>query len=366
MTADTLTLLTGGNQITGWTSVSVSASIEQVPRSFQIALSGASSQDYRVEVDTGQPVQVLLGTSPVITGYVDDISSAISSRNHVKTISGSSKVQDLIQSQLALQGSSSQIQGKTLQQIAEQFAGTHGISVRMDPSDDKVIPTFRVSIGQTGFDVIEQVARYRQYLVYDDAEGNLVLTRTSTQRQAGTLEEGAVRILDASYRKNVSQRFNTYHVYWDPNQVWLQEVQPGIALRGSATDGDIRASRQFNIISNQMIDGQEMAQARAEWERNRRVGRSYTLTVRLTGWRDSGGELWAPNKLLSVKFPSLGLAQTDMLISRVQFNLSPASGTTTSLELMPPSAFSMEPASAPGQGSTVALREVAAAGTATP
>ena len=82
------------------------------------------------------------------------------------------------------------------------------------------------------------------------------------------------------------------------------------------------------------------AKQRAEWEVARRYGRSRTVDIIVTGWRDGSDTLWTPNTVVNVSAPNLKLDE-DMIIARVTWLRGPA-GTQTRLSCMPPQG--LEPA----------------------
>ncbi len=92
------------------------------------------------------------------------------------------------------------------------------------------------------------------------------------------------------------------------------------------------------------MDGHDLALSRAEWEMNRRVGRSQALTVVCDSWRDKGGTLWQPNAFAPLYLPQLKLApDKPWIIGQVTFVRDGHQGTIAELMLMPKEAFSVEP-----------------------
>ncbi|WP_162988528.1 phage baseplate assembly protein [Commensalibacter melissae] len=87
-----------------------------------------------------------------------------------------------------------------------------------------------------------------------------------------------------------------------------------------------------------------MSQQRAQWEVNRRFGRSQSIQVVTDSWRDQQGKLWEPNTLVPVSFPTLKVnTKNHLLIAEVVFRLDMGGGTHAEITLMPKEAFSPQP-----------------------
>jgi prophage tail gpP-like protein len=83
------------------------------------------------------------------------------------------------------------------------------------------------------------------------------------------------------------------------------------------------------------------ANRRAQWEANRRYGRSKLARVTVTGWRDGQGKLWKPNTVVNCKLRTAKVEE-DRIICEVSWMRGEA-GTQTMLTLMPKGALSPQP-----------------------
>ena len=90
------------------------------------------------------------------------------------------------------------------------------------------------------------------------------------------------------------------------------------------------------------VPGQDFAAKRVAWERSRRAGRDRQLVVTTVGWRDDGGELWAPNTLVTLYLPKHGINGETWVIGDVTY-LRDDDGTRTELTVMPQGAFQPQP-----------------------
>jgi prophage tail gpP-like protein len=93
------------------------------------------------------------------------------------------------------------------------------------------------------------------------------------------------------------------------------------------------------------MEGQSIAQRKAQWMANRAWGRSYAARITVDSWRDRAGKLWTPNSLIDVHSPTLKIFNRQWIISEVSFckTPGPTAGTSAELVVMPKEAFSVEP-----------------------
>src|SRR5262249_15264911 len=84
------------------------------------------------------------------------------------------------------------------------------------------------------------------------------------------------------------------------------------------------------------------ATQRAAWEASYRAGKSISVNVVVHGWTQADGSLWPINRRVHLASSMLKI-DLDMLIAGVTYSLDDQSGTTTTLQLMPPNAFLPEP-----------------------
>src|SRR5207253_9876915 len=112
--------------------------------------------------------------------------------------------------------------------------------------------------------------------------------------------------------------------------------------RGSATDLGARAGRTLIIRPDNSLTP-ALAKQRAEWEASARAARGESLRAVVQGWRESPHEaFWPLNKRVRVKSPSCRV-DGEALIAGVTLSLTPGGGTTTTLDLRNPAAFTPDP-----------------------
>jgi prophage tail gpP-like protein len=184
----------------------------------------------------------------------------------------------------------------------------------------------------TLYQLLEEMARSVQVLLWDDPQGRLVLSKVGTKRAKTPLVEG-INVEAATAQYSMDQRYHEIRVLGQVGQ--LSPTRPGIHENylGTALDPDVRNGRLLVIIMDQVgIDG-DWPRKRANWEIGRRYGRSRQIQVTVTGWRGADGQLWTPNTIVSVKCPTLKMNE-DLVISEAMW-MRGEQGTQTMLTLMP-------------------------------
>lgn len=322
------------NVLTGWTSVRINRSIEQVCNTFTLTLTeNWGDGDEPPLIKSGDACVVLCDGEPVITGYVDDALPSYDASQHTISVSGRSKAADLVDCGLP----GKQFKNQTLLQLAVYVCGLFGFSARADCDVGAPFASPSIEPGHTGFEFLEKHARQRGVRLVSDANGTLVITRTGTKVVTDTLELG-VNIKSASGRFSMRDRFNQITVVGQTagNDNW--NAAAAATNMGSATDSTVRTARKHVMVAEQAADS-AACKKRAEWQRNTAYGRGEALTYTVNGWRHSGG-LWEPNTRLPVKDKWMRLDNKQLLITAVQLVLD-KDGERTELQLMPPEAFDL-------------------------
>jgi prophage tail gpP-like protein len=323
--------------ISGWTDVHLVRGVEHMPSAFEIGLTEAYPGDTVLQIQPG-PCQVFIGTDWVVTGYVERYNPSVSATSHTVRLSGRGKCCDLVD--CAAEWPGCQISGASVLEIATKLAAPYGITVRAQTDVGGPIKQFNVMLGETAWEVIERICRYRALLAYEGPDGNLILDRAGTVSATGGPVQGQnVQAMSAEF--SMDQRYSEYYVYL---QSMDSSVDLGIMPPYFITKDDgVTRHRRKVIIAESGSVGMDIAKLRGLWEMNRRVGRGYQVHVTVDSWRDAAGDLWSPNTEVQVQLPVLKLPKTTWIISEVVFKRSNDSGTTADLTIMPARAFSVEP-----------------------
>lgn len=337
ITDDTLTIQIGTRRFGGWQSVRVSRGIERMPSDFELQVTERSPNGGIVAVMPGDPCIVRIGNDVVVTGYLDRYNASIAPGEHQISLVGRSKCEDLVDCAAVYDGA--QITAGSVLQLAQDLAKPYSITASGVAGPP--IPQFNLNLGETAWEIIDRVSRFGQLLAYDDTDGNLVLAQLGKESHSSGFEQG-VNVQAAGIGYGMDQRYSEY-VAAAMSFDRLSDVGQGGNLKGIVKDEGMKRFRRRVIISEQPYNGQSLAEARARWECHRRYGRSQAVTLTTDTWRDVAGMLWQPNTLASVHIPALKIVRQRWIISEVSYQRDGRSGTTATVTLMPPEAFTPEP-----------------------
>jgi prophage tail gpP-like protein len=338
--SDDLTLTVGDTSISGWQTVRVTRGIERCPSDFDIALTErypGVAED--VVVKQGDSCEVRLGDDIVITGYIDVYTPSISATDHSVRITGRGKCQDLVD--CAAEWENCQITGSSALQIAAKLAAAYGIQVWSKGVDvGPPIPQTNLILGETAWEIIERVCRFRGLLAYETADGNLFLAQAGTDVAASGFVQGQnVQFAAMSY--SAAQRYSEYIALLQ-SMDRFEDAGDGGNIRGRAQDLGVTRNRKMMIIAEYGDSGGDVVVRRAQWEAARRVGRANRLVLTTDSWRDGAGKLWEPNTLVPLSLPALKVRDETWLISEVTYKRG-EDGTTCELVIMPREAFLPQP-----------------------
>lgn len=344
-------------RVSGWQKIRVTRGIERCPSDFDISLTekfpGSATE---IIPAPGKVCRVRIGKDLVLTGYVDMYAPSITPDDHTVQIQGRSACEDIIDCSVIWRGGA--INSTNLRDAAQKLCAPYGVKVTSLAGDGPVIPLLMLNLGETPYEVIERIARYAAMLVYDDVQGNLVLSTVGKEKMASGFKQG-LNVLAASLAYRIDQRYSHYHAYinsvdsladigavfsHDGNEVIPPVLDQGM-LQFKRTDGQPR-QRHHSIITEQPDSAAEkglFVTRRAKWEMARRYGRSQAVRVEADSWRDSAGKLWEPNYRVMVDIPACKLSSVEMVIGDVSY-IRDDRGTRAELILMPPEAFEPEPA----------------------
>jgi prophage tail gpP-like protein len=333
---------TTGAALRGWTDVRVTRGIERMPSDFGIGMTERFTDASLVTVSAGDPFQLLIGADVVMTGYVDTVTGQLAEESHTITVAGRSRCSDLVDCSAEWAGL--QIMSADLLQIATRLVQPYeGLEVVCDLDDLPILMAQNIMLGETPWAVIERNARFSAALVYDNPDGNLVLTRVGNLEATGGLFEG-VNVERASVTFSMLDRFSEYVAVQMALDMFGDISGGSMNVITQLTDNGVPRRRQHVIVAeNVSAIGMDVAAQRAAWEMNRRTARGNAVAITTDSWRDGAGVLWEPNTLVHVKLPTLKLPEAMFLIGDVTYRLDESGGTHADLTLMPPEAFTPQP-----------------------
>lgn len=326
-------LTVNGRDYAGWTDVRISRGIEQLSGAFRVHYSERwAGLQKSWPIAPGDACTVSVGGTTVITGYVDTVRPRYDAHSHGVSLTGRDAAGDLVDCSAA--NSPGTWKNRTLTQIAAAIAKPFGISVKADIDVGVPFKNFSLNPGESAFEAIERLCRYRGVMPVSDGAGNIIITGPGTQRIPLRLIEGE-NILSADGELSWRDRYSHYTVKGSSPGSNFSTPALDAGPKGEADDPNVTRFRPLIIIAEE--PGSAVAfKKRAQWEAAVRRGRAARSLIEIQGWRHSSG-LWQPNRIVNVKTPWLQI-DADMLIAAVHFSRN-GRGTRTKLEVCSPEAF---------------------------
>ncbi|EPL6740917.1 Mu-like prophage tail protein gpP [Klebsiella pneumoniae] len=345
-----LTLNVNGQIWGGWTDMTINRSLESVAGEFDLTVTARWSSATPRSIKPGQSCTVSIGSDRVMTGYIDDFIPSYDADNVSLRVMGRDKTGDLVDSSVV--DKSGQWKGQKLEQLAATICKPYDIEVVNETNTGDAFGSITLEQGETGFELLDRLAKQRGVLVTSDAYGRLVITRASTQR-AGVSLTLSDNILAARGRFSWRERASQYIVKGSASAggtTW--DDQPVKMVGGRQTvvsDPEITRYRPKILVNEDSLTVGG-ASARGEWHKAYVLGESNTTEITVAGWRENGisGPLWQTNRLVKV---TDAIQQLDVtwLIKAVSF-MEGDSGRLTVLTLAPPESLDMPTQKAKANG----------------
>ena len=335
---DDVILSVNGSRYMGWQSGRIVRSIERGAHAFDLSLTQSWQTGVAkvTAVKMGDAAEIHIGNDLVISGYVDVVLPSYDDKTHTVMISGRSKIGDLID----CSNTRKQYKSQTLLQIAKAECKPFNINVTTQADIGKAFThTPTRDAGESIFEFLEQLARYRGLRLTSTPEGNLVFI------QAGKSYAQTALVLGKNIKKGKGNF--TYQDMFSDYTVLAQQPAGGFSLSAEAIAGpkatvkDLRINRfRPKVIQSQQPGDIQDCKNRAQWQRNTHYGRGRGVIYTVTAWRQKPkGPLWQANDLVQVNDVFIGI-NGERLITEVQFIIDDE-GRRTEIKVMPKAAFEM-------------------------
>ncbi len=322
------------NQIyTGWKTLNITRAIDQAATKFSIGLT--SDFDFSIgvlPVAPGSACRLELDGNIIVTGFIDNISGNFSESAHTYTITGRSKIGDLIDSSAIVEGG--EFRNQKIDAIAQAICRPFGINVLIAEGVDIGAPLdiHRVDDGGA-HEVIERACRRRGLLLFSSVEGDLIIGDISSC-QIGTDLIIGDNVKSGSGQFSINNRFKQYRVKGQTNDNDDgSSIEQQVQALGVAQDPTVK---RYRVLVVDAEDGDKNLTQRAQFEASTRLGRSIKMTYTVQGWSHSDG-FWEPNKLVRVKDTYFGVDGL-FLISDINYRYG-SNGTETDISVVPRESF---------------------------
>lgn len=332
MIDERVSLTVDGKRLTGFQQVNVTRSMRDATISFGLRCTNPAWSGDAFAVRFAKDVDLRSNGDQLCRGTVDDYESEIeggSDKREVR-ISGKSKGVLAVRHP-PVKHKTGRIENKDLLAVAKEFTET-GVEWKSD-ADLKPIPMVQRNPDDSVFATVERYARAQGIMLVGQPDGSILLTRGSDKRHAGRLSEGVRPVTKLKIKVSQKNRTSPTIVR---NQRRLGVGAKDLRDEQTIYDPALGAFRPA-IVYGETDQDEKSAKNRGEWQRLRQAssgGLSASVTV--AGWRDEGGALWEPGRLVFLSVPSEQVEQ-DMRIESVTYTQD-QDGTVAELTLTDPNA----------------------------
>ena len=325
-----ITLLVDGGLWSAFRRCAVSASLDAAARNFRIDVAFEPGATATAAIfRAGATLTILANGAPLLTGFVDRYRPSGDRSLQRATIEGRSRGADAIDG--AALHTTGRFEDKTLLDIAQELDAA-GVGFTAS-ADLPTIPRAQIRPGESLFQMLERYARAQNITLRGLASGGIdFYDAQQAPRHAGGLVEG-VNLLTWEADHNWSERHSRYIVRGQKLKGFGADA---LEIEAIAKDEAVGRNRPLIIIAPDDID-EPRAKREAKHRRDRRAGRSLSANVSVQGFRDDGGEIWEPGRLIYVESAGMNL-QGDMLVESVSFTQD-SDGSIAQLGLVDPRAY---------------------------
>jgi len=274
------------------------------------------------------PARAYLGGNLVCRGLMYVSAPKIEPTSRYIELGGWSFVADAIDSTVSAPLEANKI---TLEKRARQLLEPLGLRVIWDAGEDK--PFSRVTAEKTDkiFDHLSKLAKQRDVLIMSTSQGDVKFTKIDTSGPVDLLAEGWPPFTKMEAKFDGRERFSSYTCL---------SSTPKKNKGATVNDENIPRSRRTIITANE--GNEEDVQTTAEAAKRKAIADALTIPFPVNSWYNSAGDLWEPNKTVTVQSPSLFVSDGfDFLIRSVEYMFS-VKGSSAILNLVPPQVYTGE------------------------
>lgn len=331
MGVEVFTILVGGGRWTAFEEISVKAAFDEAARSFTFTVAaelGASPTNAVFTV--GARVQIFANSDLLLKGFVDRRQPRFDAKSAIISVSGRSSSADMIDG--SAEHDTGSFQKKDPKQIADEISQSYAeTGFDTDQALEK-IDQYQLTPGESVFRCVEKLCRQQGMTLFGTADGRVKITKAGSERHAGGLIEGQ-NILTGTADHNGSNRHSKYTVRGQrPFDHGIENLEIESVIKDSGVD----RHRPIIIVQDEDTT-KKRAKDRAKNRRDRAAGNALKATIDTQGFRDEGGGLWTPGKLVWTQSPFLDIAQ-DMLIESVTYRQD-GKGSIATLQLTDPRSY---------------------------
>ena len=339
-----IALYVNGLKWLGWQEATITRSIDAVFNQFTLNLTtdwpGAPGEGIP-PVKKGDDCRLSLDGETVVTGYINRVQTKVDAKGYDLSVSGRDKTALLFKG--AVLNSPAEWNNQTALQIAKAICEPFGITVRALSDVGATFEKFTCQPGEKANRAIQRLCGHRALFHYADPVGNLVLANadaaTAAEQEVTLSFNRPGNAQGITFEDSLEHQHSEYVVHnQSPGKNWGKNAHTKVL--GRAKDHTVKQYCPKIIVPDEPGD-EAAARKLAVAEAALAAGRALTLSYPVAGWRQApGGKLWSINSTAPVTDDVNGI-NARMLIKRTVFTVSEQEAETTTLTLVPPSAYAL-------------------------
>lgn len=235
--------------------------------------------------------------------------------------------------------------GLNLKQIAEKLCKPFNFKVVFedDPGASfKGSDKIEIEPDKKIFDFLSELAKQRGLIIGDDADGNLVFKKATSERAKFSLVNKQYPVTGSSFNFDGQKRFSEITIL-------NGSKGSGSGAKYTIADNELKRNGIFRptVVKNDDIEqGGIKKAAISQWGRN--LSDSFSGSISCVGWRTPRKELFKPNTRLMYSSPeNLIFSEIELLIREVRLTKSSNSVVSSLTAIMPESYLNEQPEKMP-------------------
>jgi prophage tail gpP-like protein len=289
---------------------------------------GDSSLDQLLVPYTYPEASIYIGNERIINGFLYAVAPQKTIDGSFMDITGYSFTADVMDSELKPPFEINKI---SLLDRIKQLISPLGIDTILDSGVNTggVFDRVTADTGETIGKHLMKLATQRGVLLSSNEDGNLLITKATTEDFEGLITEGISEVMTWKAKYDGRKRFNSYRAYGQ---------SPGAPSKEAVSiDQNIPVTRFTSFNAPDTIKGE--LQTVADWRKTSKIKEALQLSITLPDWFAESGRRWKHNTIVSLISPTLFISVIfGFLVKSVEYILNER-GRSTKLNLVPPQVF---------------------------
>jgi prophage tail gpP-like protein len=332
-----VTVVVDGYALSGWQEIDIRRSMQNAAIAFTLKATHAAWSEPAKRLRKAENIEIY--TSPasgtrqpgggdlLCTGAIDSYEVDLGEGDKKTiTLHGRSHARDAIDCP-PVNHATGRVENKNLLAIAQDLGSEFDLEWATDIDLDPIEKVQRRP-GESLFATIERQASIEGAMLLGRPDGSILITKAGTKRHAGILVEGQPPVDRVSLKLVPAM---------EPSEVVVR------GQRSSGTGKDnLRQEERVKIGGKKrhrphedLVEGDRYRaklRSRGDWRRLRSF-QGNAVSPRVSRWRDDGGLLWEPGRLMAIQIPDEEI-DSDFLLSEVTFRQGEGEDGGTRAELV--------------------------------